>query len=41
MTFHNAKKPHNEDEVTIKEIGKHMYALDAYVNPNNPKAGVN
>lgn len=37
MTFHNAINLHNEDEVTIKETGEHVYVLDAYVNPDNPK----
>lgn len=37
MTFNNAKKLHNEDEVTIKETGEHVYVLDVYVNPDNPK----
>lgn len=37
MTFNNAKNLHNEDEITIKETGEHLYVLDAYVNPDNPK----
>ena len=30
MTFNNAKNLHNEDEVTIKETGEHLYVLDAH-----------
>lgn len=37
MTFNNAKNLHKEDEITIKETGEHLYVLDAYVNPDNPK----
>ena len=37
ITFNNAKNLHNEDEITIKETGEHLYVLDAYVNPDNPK----
>lgn len=31
MTFRNAKKLHNEDEVTIKETGRVLRVLNAYV----------
>lgn len=37
MTFREAKKLHNEDEVTIKETGAILTVLDAYINPSNPK----
>lgn len=37
MTFNDAQKLHNEDEVIIKETGEHLYVLDAYVNPDNPQ----
>lgn len=37
MTFHNAINLHNEDKVTIKATGEHLYVLDAYVNPDNTK----
>lgn len=37
MTFRNAKKLHNEDEVTIKETGNILRVLDAYVNLFNSK----
>lgn len=37
MTFNDAQKLHNEDEVIIKETGEHVYVLDAYVNPDNPQ----
>lgn len=32
MTFRNAKKLHNEDEVTIKETNAVVNVLDAYVD---------
>lgn len=32
MTINQAKKLHNEDEVIIKETGKSVYVLDAYVS---------
>ena len=36
MTFNQAKKLHNGDEVTIKETGEVVTVLSAYVeNPNN------
>lgn len=31
MTFRNAKKLHNEDEVTIKRTGRVVRILNAYV----------
>ena len=34
MTFNNAKKLHNDDEVTIKETGERLYVLDAYISEN-------
>ena len=35
MTFANAKKLHNEDEVTIKATGAVLTVLDAYPSENN------
>lgn len=32
MTFKNAKKLHNEDEVTIKETNTVVTVLDAYID---------
>ena len=32
MTFRNAKKLHNEDEVTIKETNAVVTVLDTYVD---------
>lgn len=32
MTFRNAKKLHNEDEVTVKETNTVVTVLDAYVD---------
>ena len=32
MTFQNAKRLHNEDEVTIKETNQIVTVLDAYVD---------
>lgn len=37
MTFNDAQKLHNEDEVIIKETAEHLYVLDAYVNPDSPQ----
>lgn len=31
MTFRNAERLHNEDEVTIKETGRVLRVLNAYV----------
>lgn len=32
MKRHDACKLHNEDEVTVKETGKHVHVLDAYLH---------
>lgn len=37
MTFAQASRLHNEDEVTVKETGNIVTVLDAYQNPDNPK----
>lgn len=37
MTFNNAKKLHNEDEVTIKETGEVMTVLQAYSSENGKR----
>lgn len=34
MTFANAKKLHNEDEVTIKETNEIVTVLQAYLSEN-------
>ena len=34
MTFNNAKRLHNEDEVTIKETGEVVTVLQAYPSEN-------
>lgn len=34
MTFNNAKRLHNEDEVTIKETGEVVTILRAYPSEN-------
>ena len=31
MTFRNAERLHNEDEVTVKETGRILRVLNAYV----------
>ena len=31
MTFRNAQKLHNEDEVIVKRTGRSVYVLNAYV----------
>lgn len=37
MTFNEAKKLHNEDEVILKETGEIVIVLDAYISPVNHK----
>lgn len=37
MTFRNAKKLHNEDEVTIKTTGETLWVLNAWVPDDNSK----
>lgn len=37
MTFRNAKRLHNEDEVTVKRTGEVLWVLDAWVPEDNPK----
>lgn len=34
MTFVNAKKLHNEDEVTVKRTGEVLTVLQAYLSAN-------
>lgn len=35
MTFRNAKKLHNEDEVVVKSTGEVVEVLNAYVEDKN------
>jgi hypothetical protein len=35
MTFRQAKKLHNEDEVTIKETGEVVEVITAYTEPDS------